>query len=336
MASPSKYDDVFLREPPLQPEVQLPRIAHDGAADQSVADLGSRPRLVEPSSDTGTKLARSTHEFKTLRKSGEVWRRVVRTPREARARVDHIQRPSPDFQRRNTAETRGMYVRISVDSRPHRGELRPSLTIGETCNKLQRIKAPTNDSSEESMAEAMEKAVEGVNLHIPGRCQENDVRDDAAKNGSDTVGEASPTTPSDSGEDDISGTSKQTVENVPATGFSGCFTSAETTLSASTKTSQDIAGRKLEKITIKEVNGHVVLYIRNGRLKKKFEVRFLDRNRVQYPAIAMDTHNNKVIVGDEDIIMLFHPNGTLYRSIDTEAPRQGIMGVTSDRFIEVY
>ncbi|KAI8486058.1 hypothetical protein Bbelb_235870 [Branchiostoma belcheri] len=40
--------------------------------------------------------------------------------------VDRIQRPSPDFQRRNTAETRGMYVRISVDSRPHRDELRAS------------------------------------------------------------------------------------------------------------------------------------------------------------------------------------------------------------------
>ncbi|KAI8495159.1 hypothetical protein Bbelb_271450 [Branchiostoma belcheri] len=356
------------------------------------------------------------------------------------------------------------------------------------------------------MAEALEKAVESVNLHIPGRCQENDVRDDAAKNGSDTggdsfiqqsadfdvcsctqlyanedsctqqyanedsciqpyavayqkhgeddkglatshgttVGEASPTTPSDSEcrwiqvlvvvvtvgmivslivggifavKASMGGPqlSKQTVENVLATGFSGCCTSAETTLSASTQSSQEIAGRKLEKITIGtckegnkpgefksnygvavsadneifvtdyfnkrvqvfsingtylrlfptvvpgassrmpmypssvasyvnpeylwvlgfptpvQVNGHVVLYSRNGRPIKKFDVRFLDRNRVQYPVIAMDTRNNKVIVGEGDIIRLFHPNGTLYRCINTGTPRQGIMGVTSDR-----
>ncbi|KAI8489168.1 hypothetical protein Bbelb_331530 [Branchiostoma belcheri] len=31
-----------------------------------------------------------------------------------------------DYFKRNTAETRGMYFRISVDSRPHRGELRAS------------------------------------------------------------------------------------------------------------------------------------------------------------------------------------------------------------------
>ncbi|XP_019613486.1 PREDICTED: protein lin-41-like [Branchiostoma belcheri] len=209
--------------------------------------------------------------------------------------------------------------------------------------------------------------------------------------------------------------SKQTVENVSATGFSGCCTSAETTLSASTQSSQEIAGRKLEKITIGtckrgnkpgefksnygvavsadneifvtdyfnkrvqvfsingtylrlfptvvpgessripmytsgvafdvnpeylwvlgfptpvQVNGHVVLYSRNGRPIKTFDVRFLDRNRVQYPVIAMDTRNNKVIVGEGDTIRLFHPNGTLYRSINTGTPRQGIMGVTSDR-----
>ncbi|XP_078661416.1 uncharacterized protein LOC144905563 [Branchiostoma floridae x Branchiostoma belcheri] len=386
----------------------------------------------------------------------------------------------------------------------------------------------------------MEKAVEGVNLHIPGRCQEDDVRDDAAKNGSDasgdsfiqqsadfdvctqlygnedaciqpyadayqkhgeddkgshlatshgtTVGEASPTTPSNSGEDDIQPyavgherdgdndanddddttaergelgagnrpntecrwiqvlvvgmivslivggifavkasmggpqLSKQTVENVPATGFSGCCTFAETSMTAgaptppaSTQISQEIAGRKLEKITIGtckegnkpgefksnygvavsadneifvtdyfnkrvqvfsingtylrlfptvvpgessrmpmypssvasdvnpeylwvlvfptpiQVNGHVVLYSRNGRPVKTFDVRFVDRNRVQYPVIAMDTRNNKVIVGEGNTIRMFNPNGTLYRSINTGTPRQGIMGVTSDR-----
>ncbi|KAI8514536.1 Transient receptor putative cation channel sub M member 2 [Branchiostoma belcheri] len=59
----------------------------------------------------------------SLIRSGEVRKRVARIFREARARVDRIQRPSPDFQRQNTAETRGMYVRISVDSRPHRDEL---------------------------------------------------------------------------------------------------------------------------------------------------------------------------------------------------------------------
>ncbi|KAI8495158.1 hypothetical protein Bbelb_271440 [Branchiostoma belcheri] len=456
------------------------------------------------------------------------------------------------------------------------------------------------------MAEAMEKAVEGVNLHIPGRCKEDDGRDDAAKNGSDTggdssiqqsadfdvftqlygnedsctqlyanehsciqlyasedsciqpyasedacirpyasedaciqpyadayqkhgeddkgshlatahgttvgeaspmtrsdsVGETSPTTPSDSGEDDIQpytvgherddnndanddddttaergelaagnrpntegrwiqvlvvvvtvgmivslivggifavkasmggpqlGTrsvacqdsnpgplgsesstlpSKQTVENVPATGFSGCCTFAETsmtagapTLSASTQSSQarkqtrefrnnygvavsadneifvtDYFNNRVQVFSINgtylrlfptvvpgessrmpmypssvasdvnpeylwvlgfptpvQVNGHVVLYSRNGRPIKKFDVRFLDRNQHQYPVIAMDTRNNKVIVMDRDTIRLFHPNGTLYRSIlyrsiNTKAPIT--MGVTSDR-----
>ncbi|KAI8497237.1 hypothetical protein Bbelb_251860 [Branchiostoma belcheri] len=214
--------------------------------------------------------------------------------------------------------------------------------------------------------------------------------------------------------------SKQTVENVPATGFSGCCASAETsmtagapTLSASTQISQEITDRKLEKITFGKtgnipgefksnfgvavsadneifvtdffnkriqvfsmkgtflrlfptmlpgessrmpmypssvafdvnpeylwvlgfatavkVNGHVVLYSRNGRPVKTFDVRFVDRNRVQYPVIAMDTRNNKVIVGEGNIIRLFHPNGTLYRCINTGTPRQGIMGVTSDR-----
>ncbi|KAI8506313.1 hypothetical protein Bbelb_157400 [Branchiostoma belcheri] len=463
-----------------------------------------------------------------------------------------------------------MYVSRAADVEASGVFIEVAPTIGETCNKLRRIKAPTNDSSEESMAEAMEKAVEGVNLHIPGRCQENDVRDDAAKNGSDaggdsfiqqsadfdvctqlyasedscsqlyadedscpqpyanehsctqlygnedpciqlyaieescthpyasedaciqlyadayqkhgeddkgshlatahgtTVGETSPmtrsdsgeddiqpyavknqedddddrndshlatahgtavgetsrTTPSDSGDDDIQpyavGNSKQTVENVSATGFSECCASAETsmtasvpTLSASTKSSQEIAGRKLERITFGKtgnkpgefksnfgvavsadneifvtdffnkriqvfsmkgtflrlfptmlpgessrmpmytssvafdvnpeylwvlgfatavkVNGHVVLYSRNGRPVKTFDVRFVDRNPVQYPVIAMDTRNNKVIVGEGNTIRMFHPNGTLYRCINTGTPRQGIMGVTSDR-----
>ncbi|XP_019619810.1 PREDICTED: E3 ubiquitin-protein ligase TRIM71-like, partial [Branchiostoma belcheri] len=66
--------------------------------------------------------------------------------------------------------------------------------------------------------------------------------------------------------------------------------------------------------TVVPVNGYVVLYSRNGRPIKKFDVRFLDRNQHQYPVIAMDTRNNKVIVMDRDTIRLFHPNGTLYRS----------------------
>ncbi|KAI8485138.1 hypothetical protein Bbelb_370630 [Branchiostoma belcheri] len=77
---------------------------------------GARPRLVEPSSDTGTKLARSTHEFKNFAQVG----------RGTKEGHPNISRSSREGRPRNTAETRGMYARISVDSRPHRGELQAS------------------------------------------------------------------------------------------------------------------------------------------------------------------------------------------------------------------
>ncbi|KAI8518483.1 hypothetical protein Bbelb_045000 [Branchiostoma belcheri] len=77
---------------------------------------GARPRLVEPSSDTGTKVARSTHEFKNFAQVG-------RDTKEGRP---NISQSSREGRPRNTTETRGMYVRISVDSRPHRDELRAS------------------------------------------------------------------------------------------------------------------------------------------------------------------------------------------------------------------
>ncbi|KAI8493399.1 hypothetical protein Bbelb_287960 [Branchiostoma belcheri] len=302
------------------------------------------------------------------------------------------------------------------------------------------------------MAEAMEKAVEGVNLHIPGRCQEDDARDDAAKNGSDTGGDSFI---QQSADFDVCTQLYErrwiqvlvvvvTVWTIVSLIVGGIFAvkasmggpqlkprdkptwvSLQIQIQKSTEEDQsdwskalEIAGRKLEKITIGtckegnkpgefksnygvavsadneifvtdyfnkrvqvfsidgtylrlfptvvpgessrmpmypssvasdvnpeylwvlgfptpvQVNGHVVLYSRNGRPIKKFDVRFLDRNRVQYPVIAMDTRNNKVIVMDRDTIRLFHPNGTiyrsiLYRSINTKATIT--MGVTSDR-----
>ncbi|KAI8510824.1 hypothetical protein Bbelb_117400 [Branchiostoma belcheri] len=81
-----------------------------------MATLGAQPRLVEPSSDTGTKLARSTHDLKNFAQVG-------RGTEEGRP---NISRSSREGRPRNTAETREMYVRISVDSRPHKGELRAS------------------------------------------------------------------------------------------------------------------------------------------------------------------------------------------------------------------
>ncbi|KAI8497236.1 hypothetical protein Bbelb_251850 [Branchiostoma belcheri] len=66
----------------------------------------------------------------------------------------------------------------------------------------------------------------------------------------------------------------------------------------------------------------------------------VDRSRARLhdtgkPVIAMDTRNNKVIVGEGDTIRLFHRNGTLYRCFkgltDYKARRTGIGGIALDK-----
>ncbi|KAI8494981.1 hypothetical protein Bbelb_275860 [Branchiostoma belcheri] len=69
----------------------------------------------------------------------------------------------------------------------------------------------------------------------------------------------------------------------------------------------------------------VVRYSTNGQLINKFDV----GSTSFYPAIAMDMRNNKIIVGEKDRIMMFHPNGTLYWS--SKLPGSFVEGVTSDR-----
>ncbi|KAI8494141.1 hypothetical protein Bbelb_279010 [Branchiostoma belcheri] len=81
-----------------------------------VSDEGARPRLVEPLSDTGTRLARSTHDFKNVAQVG----------RGTEEGLPNISRSSREGRPQRTADTRGMYARISVDSRPYRDELRAS------------------------------------------------------------------------------------------------------------------------------------------------------------------------------------------------------------------
>eukprot|EP00058_Branchiostoma_floridae_P022119 XP_002607609.1 hypothetical protein BRAFLDRAFT_71487 [Branchiostoma floridae] len=77
---------------------------------------------------------------------------------------------------------------------------------------------------------------------------------------------------------------------------------------------------------------HVVQYSKNGLPIKKFGVRFV--GRVFHPCIALDVRNNKVIVGEGDAVMLFHPNGSLVRSfqlLDKKGIKRLIRGVVSDK-----
>ncbi|KAI8490652.1 hypothetical protein Bbelb_314450 [Branchiostoma belcheri] len=87
---------------------------------------GARPRLVEPSSDTGTKLARSTHEFKNFaqvgRGSKEGHPNISRSSREGRPYSATVARFSKTKYGRDSWDVRQNIGRLSAAQ----GELRAS------------------------------------------------------------------------------------------------------------------------------------------------------------------------------------------------------------------
>ncbi|KAI8492447.1 hypothetical protein Bbelb_299000 [Branchiostoma belcheri] len=81
--------------------------------------------------------------------------------------------------------------------------------------------------------------------------------------------------------------------------------------------------------------GYVVQYSREGQPIKKFDVQFNFMSSLSEPVIAVDARHNKVIVAEGDTIMMFHPNGSLYRSLKGLVPKAStvvkIGGVALDR-----
>ncbi|CAH1248810.1 TRIM3 [Branchiostoma lanceolatum] len=76
-------------------------------------------------------------------------------------------------------------------------------------------------------------------------------------------------------------------------------------------------------------DANVVQYSIDGLPIKNFELG--SRSRVSYPDIAIDVHNNRVIVGVGDKIMLLQPNGSHYRSFEVfNKEKDQIVGVTLD------
>ncbi|KAI8507933.1 hypothetical protein Bbelb_141730 [Branchiostoma belcheri] len=76
-------------------------------------------------------------------------------------------------------------------------------------------------------------------------------------------------------------------------------------------------------------NGYidVVQYSRNGEPTKAFEVPVVEP--CFHAAIAVDVCNNKILVGHRDTVMMFHTNGSVYRSFKARE-RVMIGGITSD------
>ncbi|XP_066300002.1 tripartite motif-containing protein 3-like [Branchiostoma lanceolatum] len=71
--------------------------------------------------------------------------------------------------------------------------------------------------------------------------------------------------------------------------------------------------------------GHVVQYSLGGQSVRKFDLQAL----APYPHIAVDARNDKIIVVNNDVIMMFHPNGSLYRSFREQ--QEQFKYVTSDK-----
>ncbi|KAI8482341.1 hypothetical protein Bbelb_399320 [Branchiostoma belcheri] len=76
----------------------------------------ARPRLVEPSSDTGTKLARSTHEFKNFVQVG-------RGTKEGRPNISRSLREGRPYSVTVARFSKTKYGRDSWDVRPNIGRL---------------------------------------------------------------------------------------------------------------------------------------------------------------------------------------------------------------------
>ncbi|XP_019618487.1 PREDICTED: uncharacterized protein LOC109465570 [Branchiostoma belcheri] len=83
---------------------------------------------------------------------------------------------------------------------------------------------------------------------------------------------------------------------------------------------------------------HVVQYSTKGQARKKFNPWFTNLSRddrIGKPVIAIDTRNNKVIVGEGYTIRMFYPNGTLYRCFkeiaNYKARRMGFGGIALDK-----
>ncbi|KAI8507630.1 hypothetical protein Bbelb_150100 [Branchiostoma belcheri] len=78
--------------------------------------------------------------------------------------------------------------------------------------------------------------------------------------------------------------------------------------------------------------GHVVQYSKNGQPMKKFDVHFISDS--SSPVITIDARHDKVIVGEGDTIMMFHPNGSFCRRFKlpkTPGTWMEMRGVATDR-----
>ncbi|XP_019634337.1 PREDICTED: E3 ubiquitin-protein ligase TRIM71-like [Branchiostoma belcheri] len=78
--------------------------------------------------------------------------------------------------------------------------------------------------------------------------------------------------------------------------------------------------------------GHVVQYSKNGQPMKKFDVHFISDS--SSPVITIDARHDKVIVGEGDTIMMFHPNGSFCRRFKlpkTPGTWVEIRGAATDR-----
>ncbi|KAI8495271.1 hypothetical protein Bbelb_272570 [Branchiostoma belcheri] len=72
---------------------------------------------------------------------------------------------------------------------------------------------------------------------------------------------------------------------------------------------------------------HVVKYSRIGKPVKMIELHVVEP--YFHAVIAVDVCNNKIIVGHRDTVMVFHPNGSVYRSFNVRE-RVMIGGITLD------
>ncbi|KAI8496756.1 hypothetical protein Bbelb_254110 [Branchiostoma belcheri] len=95
---------------------QLPR--RPSLDERHTRTLGARPRLVEPSSDTGTKLARSTHDFKNFAQVGRGTKdgrpNISRSSREARPYSATVARFSKTKNGRDSWDVRPIIGRLSA------------------------------------------------------------------------------------------------------------------------------------------------------------------------------------------------------------------------------
>ncbi|KAI8490312.1 hypothetical protein Bbelb_320500 [Branchiostoma belcheri] len=117
---------------------------------------GARPRLVEPSSDTGTKLARSTHEFKNFAQVGRGTKEgrpnISRSSREGRPYSATVARFSKMKYGRDSGELRASYARAGnelCDLKNRRrlvADVKNTFRVSASFGRLQKIAGDPENS----------------------------------------------------------------------------------------------------------------------------------------------------------------------------------------------